>query len=70
MRHLSAVADIEAPPELVWAVMRDIESWPTWTPTVTSIRRLDSGRFGVGSRARVRPPYHISPPMNEGWLKG
>ena len=56
MRHLSAVVDIEAPPELVWAVMRDIESWPTWTPTITSIRRLNSGRFGVGSRARVRQP--------------
>ena len=57
MRYLSAVVDIEALPELVWAVMRDIESWPTWTPTVTSIRRLDRGRrFGVGSRARVRQP--------------
>ena len=56
MRYLSAVVDIEAPPELVWAVMRDIESWPTWTPTVTSIRRLDAGRFGVDSRALVRQP--------------
>ena len=56
MRHLSAVVNIEASPELVWAVMHDIESWPTWTPTVTSIRRLEPGRFGVGSRALVRQP--------------
>jgi len=48
--------EIEAPAETVFTVYADVERWPTWTPTVTSVERLDDGRFQVGSRARVRQP--------------
>jgi len=47
---------IHAPADRVWAVMRDIERWPEWTPTVKRIRRLDAGELAVGSCARISQP--------------
>ena len=52
----SISTDINAPAERVYEVMADIERWHEWTPSVTSIKRLDSGRFSAGSRALIRQP--------------
>lgn len=48
--------DINAPAERVYDVMVDIDRWHEWTPSITSIRRLDGPAFEVGKRALVRQP--------------
>ena len=55
MRHaLHTEIDIDAPPDIVWAVLTDLERYPDWNPFVVSAE----GRTVVGERLtnRLEPP--------------
>jgi carbon monoxide dehydrogenase subunit G len=56
--RFSITTEIDAPPDVVFAVMTDIERWPEWTPTVTRVERLsDAGApLALGSRLRIVQP--------------
>jgi hypothetical protein len=46
----------KATPATVWAILMDVETWPAWTTTMTSLTRLEPGALHVGSRVRIRQP--------------
>ena len=48
--------EISRPAELIWSVLMDVERWPEWTSSITSINRLDQAPFGMGSSVSIRQP--------------
>lgn len=56
MRKFSTSVDIAAPPDRVWDVIIDISRWHEWTPSITSITRLDEGPLAIGSTVVIRQP--------------
>jgi uncharacterized protein YndB with AHSA1/START domain len=46
----SSEIEVAAAPELVWAVLTEVEGWPSWNPAVESVSF--EGRFEKGSEFR------------------
>lgn len=55
-RSFVSEAVINAPVGVVWSVLSDVESWPSWTPTMTSVVRKSGSGFSVGSLYEVKQP--------------
>lgn len=49
--------EIDAPAELVWVVMENVEDWPDWTPTILDVDPMQSGGLAIGAQYRVKQPY-------------
>ena len=47
---------IDAPAQRVWDLTIGVTNWPSFTPTVQKLERLESGPMQVGSRARIKQP--------------
>ena len=56
MRTFGITIGIDVPAGRVWQVMIDTDRWHEWTPSVNSIKRLDTGPLVVGSRLVIRQP--------------
>ena len=48
--------EIDAPPQLVWDVFSDVERWPEWTASVTSLVGQDGSALAVGRRFAIKQP--------------
>ncbi len=48
--------EIDAAPSLVWDVFSDVERWPEWTASVTSLTGLDGPALATGKRFAIKQP--------------
>ncbi|OBI87131.1 SRPBCC family protein [Mycobacterium sp. 1245805.9] len=48
--------EIDAPPQVVWDVFSDVERWPEWTASVTSLTGRDGSALAVGRRFAIKQP--------------
>src|SRR3954463_2107972 len=48
--------DIDASAPLVWDVFSDVERWPDWTASVTSLKALDGPGLAIGRRFEIKQP--------------
>lgn len=59
-RVYEETVEIDADPQRVWDVLVDVESWPEWTPSMTTVRMATPGPLGRGSRVAIKQP-RLSP---------
>lgn len=56
MEPYAFTVEIAAPATRVWSVLSDVSNWPSWLPTVTSVKPLDASSLTIGAR------YHLTQP--------
>jgi uncharacterized protein YndB with AHSA1/START domain len=48
--------EVDVDPSRVWQVLVDVESWPEWTPSMTTVEMVTPQRLGPGSRVAIKQP--------------
>jgi uncharacterized membrane protein len=70
--------EINAPAQLVWQVFSDVEHWPEWTASVTSLVGRDGTDLAVGKRFSIKQPgmgtlvwkvTEVDPGMSWTWMQ-
>ncbi len=56
VRRFETQVDVAASSSVVWSIMKNVEAWPTWTPTVTAVIALDGAELVVDRRFEVSQP--------------
>jgi uncharacterized membrane protein len=54
--RFQASIEVAAPAAEVFATYADVERWPSWTSSVTSVELIDPGPLRIGSHARIKQP--------------
>jgi len=77
MKVFTARSTIRSPVALVWSVLSDVRTWPSWTPTVSRVEALVP--LATGARVLMVQPrlrsnvWHVSdwnPPQSFVWTTG
>jgi len=53
MAHIEHSIRIDAPPDVVWSVMAEVERWPEWAASIRRVEPLDGATIAAGRRYRI-----------------
>ncbi|MGZ4505451.1 MAG: SRPBCC family protein [Nocardioidaceae bacterium] len=54
--RIETTVDVDAPRDVLWMVLLDVESWPALTASMTTVTRSDEGPLAVGSSVWIKQP--------------
>jgi uncharacterized membrane protein len=54
--RFEVVREVGVSAEDLWEVVSAVESWPSWTDSISSVRLVSTGPLGAGSQIRVKQP--------------
>lgn len=54
--HIETSVEVDAPADVLWMVLIDVESWPELTPSMTSVSKASAGPMQVGSEVSIKQP--------------
>lgn len=54
--QIQTTIEINAAPDDVWRVLKDVERWHEWTASIDEVHLLDGAAFDVGAKARIKQP--------------
>jgi len=60
LKRFSSSVVINAPPEKVFSLVKDLEEWPRWIPSIKNIERCSDGPLGPGAQVRVAARFGIT----------
>jgi len=56
MKKFNQQIQIDAPLSKVWEILKDVEKWHIWTPSITQIRVLPGGVIETGKTLMIKQP--------------
>jgi uncharacterized membrane protein len=54
--RIETTVDVDAPADVLWMVLMDVECWPELTTSMTNVRKLAPGPLQVGSQVSIKQP--------------
>src|SRR6266849_7099381 len=54
--HFETTVEIDAPPDTVWATLVDVDRWPEWTASISTVERLGTSALAPASKVRIEQP--------------
>lgn len=54
--QISKSIEIKAEPTIIFGILSDVESWNSWTKSITTISFIKNSKFKLGGKVKIKQP--------------